>query len=77
MPLRSVSSPAARASRRRIGKITPPAKPKAAYPSSMAPVMRAARFGPADTQTPAAKAATSRVYGMPFSATMRGLVGAP
>src|SRR5215218_4862930 len=72
-----VPSPAARASRGFIGKTTPPAMPKAAYPSSMAAVMRPARFGGAGVQTPTAKADTSRVYGISLSAIMRGLTGDP
>jgi len=43
------------------GKIHPVTMPVSAYPSSMAPVIRAASFGVADVQTPAAKADTSRV----------------
>jgi hypothetical protein len=38
---------------------------------------RPARFGRAEVQTPTAEAATSRVYGITFSAIMKDLNGDP
>ena len=58
-------------------KNNPVSTPVGAYPISRAPVMRAARFGPADAHTPTPKAPNSRLYGTSISANTRGLTGDP